>query len=329
MFENYKFIVVEDKDADRVEVLTQLADANFTRANLLAKPATYQDALEAITDHQNELDVVFLDLNLPRDATDARPEKGHGRNLLNFIHRSLNPGANIRVVVVSGEDLLDGFNDQNMYELFAGTLVGIAQKSSLAVTLKRSLRQLRRDPLAQRIRRAKMVEVADLYELVVDAAQPAAERLKAARSLAIRLVRYEVDHYQGRVDATIGYADRLSELIRDHIESRFAEDNYERRRLVKVGAIQSDGGWGAFLWRGATVTHLRALNSYRNGQIHLAEQPYVTASPNSWQIPRESLEAATSGRALGVVAEAIVRDLLEWYLPWHEQVYQPWREKQP
>ena len=328
MFENYKFIVVEDKDADRVEVLTQLADATFTRANLLAKPATYQDALEAITDHQKELDVVFLDLNLPRDSTDARPEKGHGRSLLNFIHRSLNPGANIRVVVVSGEDLLDGFNDQNMYDLFAGTLVGIAQKSSLAVTLKRSLRQLRRDPLAQRIRRAKMVEVADLYELVVDAAQPAAERLKAARSLAIRLVRNEADHNMGRVDATSAYADKLTELIHDYIESRFSEDGYGKRR-VKVGTIESDGGWGAFLWRGAMVTHLYTLNSYRNVQVHLAETPYVTAKPSSWQIPRESLDMATSGRALGVVAEAIVRDLLEWYLPWHEQVYQPWREKQP
>jgi hypothetical protein len=46
-------------------------------------------------------------------------------------------------------------------------------------------------------------------------------------------------------------------------------------------------------------------------------------------VPRELLDGVRSGRHTGVVVESIVRDLLEWYLPWHDQVYRPWREAQP
>lgn len=325
MFESFKFIVVEDIDRDRAEVLNQLADAGFDSDNLLGRPAHYEEAVETIREHAENLDVVFLDLNLPRDGTDARPAKGMGRNILNLIHRTLNPKAGIRVVVVSGEDLLDGFSDQNMYELWPGTLVSIAQKSALAATLKASLRRLRRDPLAQALRRLKLDDVLAHYEVVVDGSQPIGERLKEARAIGLRLVRNEVDHRLGRVGATTTYADNLNGLIKDHIESRFAP-NRSGRVFIDIGAIQSDGGWGAFLWRGAMVQHLYALNQYRNTHEHLREQPYQHARPDTWQIPRELLESVSDGRHVGVVVESIVRDLIEWYLPWHEQVYLPWRE---
>ncbi len=325
MFETLKFIVVEDVERDREEVLNQLADAGFEVDNLLARPSSFQEAMEALSDHAEALDVVFLDLNLPRDDADPRPEKGHGRKLLDTIHRSYNPRCGIRVVVVSSEELLDGFADQNMYDAWPKTLISIAQKSELSKTLKRSLKRLRKDPLAQQIRRAKVDGILEHYECVADGTQPVGERLKAARALALRLVRNEVDHHRGAVDSTRDYADDLNGLIRDHIEPRFAP-GHDGRRYIDIGKIQSDGGWGAFLWRGAMVRHLHVLNQYRNTFVHLREQPYEGGSNGSWDVPRETMERVSSGQAAGTIAECIVRDLLDWYLPWHEQVYQPWLE---
>lgn len=327
MFEGLKFIVIEDVERDREEVLNQLADAGFSPGNLLARPMTFQEALEALNDHAEEVDVVFLDLNLPRDAADPRPEKGHGRKILETIHKSYNPRFSICVVIVSGEDLLDGFTDQNMYDAWPGTLVSIAQKSALSKTLTSSLKRLRRDPLAQRIRRAKLDNVLEYYECVIDSVQPVGERLKAARALALRLARNEVDHFNGAIGSTDGYADDLNGLIKDHIESRFAPDA-KGRRYVDIGKIQSPGGWGAFLWRGATLQHLYSLNQYRNTFEHLREQPYDGGANAKWQIPRDVMERARAGQAAAMVAEHIVRDLLDWYLPWHEQVYLPWAEDQ-
>lgn len=328
MFENFKFMVIEDVDRDREEVLNQLADAGFLPKNLLARPMTFQSALEALSDHSQEIDVVFLDLNLPRDPADPRPEKGHGREILNIIHKTYNPRHGIRVVVVSGEDLLDGFTDQNMYDAWPGTLVSIAQKSALSKTLAASLKRLRKDPLAQRIRRAKLNDALEYYECVVDNTQPVGARLDAARKLAVLLVRNEVNHHHGSLGATNAYADKLSDLIRDHIESRFSFNPRTNRRHVDMGAIESNGGWQSFLWRGAMVQHLYVLNNYRNDHVHLPEHPYEDGTQGCWTIPRDTLDRVRGGVALGLIAEHIVRDLLDWYLPWHEQVYLPWVEGQ-
>lgn len=331
MFDKLKFMVIEDVEPQRMEVLRQLASAGFKGENQVAQPRTYQEAVDAIADHAVDLDVVFLDLRLPRDQTDGRPEKGHGRNLLKLIHDAYNPGAGIRVVVVSGEDLLDGFTDQNMYDAWPGTLVSIAQKGALATTMKASLRRLKRDPLAQHIRRVGEADLLALYEQATDSSSPIGERLKAARGVGLHLVKNEVDWFRRRVGYADQYGDNLNGLIKDEIEVRFEPTEFRdgrQKRLIKIGKIASDGGWGAFLWRGSTIEHLYTLNGYRNLYQHGEEQPYNHPGTNSWSIPRSVLDSVEDGRLVGVVVESIVRDLLQWYLPWHEQVYKPWREGQ-
>ena len=166
------------------------------------------------------------------------------------------------------------------------------------------------------------------YECVVDSAQPVGSRLDAARKLAVRLVRNEVDHHRGAIGASDAYADDLNRLIHDHIESRFSANTNSGRRYIGVGAIESTGGWGAFLWRGAMVQHLYTLNSYRNDFTHLPEKPYADGNPCDWTFPRDTLDRVGSGEILGAVAEHIVRELLDWYLPWHEQIYIPWAQEQ-
>ena len=326
--ETMKFVVVEDKDEDREEVLTRLAHAGFSPQNKVGSPGTYQDALELLSAEPQDIDVVFLDLNLPRDDRDTRPEKGHGNSLLQFIHDDLNtrPGVHIRVIVVSGEDLLDGVTDANMMRAFPGTLVSVANKAVLDKTLKTSLKRLKRDPLLSALRRTGL-DVIDEYVCVVDGTQPIRERLEAARRLAIHLVRCESDHYRNQSGITANYADDLNGLIKDFIESRFSP-NEQGRRHIRASKIESKGGWGAFLWRGAMVQHLYAINSYRNLYTHINEQPYEAAGfgQASWEPSADVLEDAKRGKAVGEILALTVRDLLRWYLPWYEQVYRPWLE---
>lgn len=322
-FEDMKFLVVEDKDADREEVLNRLARAGFKPENLLGKPAAYDEALEMIEHNAAELDVVFLDLNLPRHERDIRPEKKHGFNLLEFIHNSINarPGINLHVIVISGEDLLDGVNDQLYYSRFRGTLVSIANKADIEPTLKASLKRLGRDPLVNKCRRLG-IEVVDEYEKVKDSTASVRERLEAARTLAIRLVRYEAEYTYGVPGCTDKYADDLHGLIKEFIEERFEEDN-KGKQHVKASALKSPRVWGSFLWRGAMSQYLRDINSYRNLIVHMDENPYKCSEPaeQTWSIPPDVLIDAEKGDTIGQIVMMMVLHLLQWYIPWHEQVY--------
>lgn len=325
MTEDLFFMVVEDEDAARDEVLDRLADHGFRRDNLLATPASYDDAQAAIAHDAHRLDVVFLDLNIPRNCTDAKPERGHGRGILEYIHRDLNtrPGVDIKVIVVSNEDLLDGFSDKNLEDAFRDTLVGICPKIALATMLPSRLKRLRRDPLLARIRRAQL-SIVDEYLTLFDKQSGIEARLEAARRIAIRLVTNELDNHNGRLESCPKLRDDLFRLLRDQVEPRFLLEGEERGK-VKCSAIGVEQ-WGTFLWRGAMMQHLYAINTYRNVFAHLNEQPYRVGGAESWSPDLGLTEKQEQGGNVGDVVALIVEDLLAWYLPWHEQVYRPWLE---
>jgi CheY-like chemotaxis protein len=331
MFETLKFLIVEDKEEDRKEILSLLSDARFLPANKLGSAGTYEEAKELLEEYDTQLDVVFLDLNIPRDARDSRPEKRHGAGILEIIHHEFNrrSGIDIRVIVVSSEDLQDGMQERLLYNSYKETLIGIAQKADLTKMLKACVKRLRKDPFRARIRRAEL-DILDQYDIVNDPSQPIKERVKSARTLAIRLVQNEVDHYNGRLGSSTAYADDLSRLIKEQIESRFGQDTSGKRR-VRASLITSTGGWGAFLWRGSMVQHLYTINSYRNQFEHIDAQPYHCQGheTEAWTIPVETLRIVELGDCTGKLVEAVIHEVLEWYLPWHEQVYVPWANTQP
>lgn len=321
-----KVIIIEDKDEDRREVSNVLSDSGFCDGDdILGTPATYEEALALLQERAGDVELVLLDLNLPRDERDPRPEKGHGRALLDHIHR-LNSQARvqIRVVVVSAEDLADQWDGELLKQAYQGTLAGIVRKSDLKPMLKANLKRLRRDPLRDRIRRLG-VDILDQYDTVYDSAVSIRERVKCARRLAIRLVRNEMDCSCRRHGASDKFADDLNGLIKE-LENRFATNPKTGRKHIDASAIQSAGGWGAFLWRGVFVQHLYTLNTYRNDYEHIDEKPFRGdgTTANGWVIPSDVLTNAEQGECVGKLTELIVRELLEWYLPWHEQVYQPW-----
>lgn len=319
-----KVVIIEDKDEDRREILNRLAGF-CEKEDILGQPATYEDAMTLLHERRNQIDLVLLDLNLPRNSRDARPEKGHGKRLLDHIH-SINrqTSGRIKVIVVSAEELIEGWDADMFKQLYEETLLGVVQKAELAQMLNATLKLFGRDPLRERLCRLG-ISVLDEYDTVFNSECPIRERVKDARGLAIRLVRNEMDHSAGRVGASDAFADDLNGLIKQ-LENRFAANQRTGRRYIDASVIQSAGGWGAFLWRGTLVNHLYVINNYRNDYEHIDAKPFRSDGKtlDAWTIPSQTLTSVESGEALGKVIELIVREILEWYVPWHEQVYVPW-----
>ena len=92
---------------------------------------------------------------------------------------------------------------------------------------------------------------------------------------------------------------------------------------MKATQIEN-GKWSSFLWRGTTFQHLYTINSYRNLLEHIEEQPFRAINGPGWNIPDDVMDKCEKGERLGQMIELIMTELLEWYLPWHEQVYLPW-----
>lgn len=332
MLESLKYLVVEDREADRLEVLNKLADAGLSPENNLGEASTYDEALTLIEAVARELNVVFLDLNIPRNQRDYRPEKGHGRRLLEVIHRDLNnrAGVEIQVVVVSAEDLDDDMTGPMMRDLFTGTLVGTVPKDDLPRRLHTNLKRLLKDPLLLRLRRNRM-DVIGEYETLLDNSKAPDTRLGAAKRLACRLVRYDGDYRRGQIGACDGYGEELNNAIKDLIESRFDSDINTGKRYVEIKSIKAGDNWGEFLWRGAMVQHLYTINSYRNQfGAHQQSRSYSSGdgTVDEWVIPREVMKQVEDGHSVLQIIEVAVKELLEWYLPWHEQVYLPWADAQ-
>ena len=156
MLETLSYAIIEDNIGDQDEIANQVISAGFLAKNLVDVAETYEEAKALLEENAVRLDVVFLDLRLPRDAQDGRSEREHGKKLLDLIHYDLNRRAevDIRVIVVSGEEIQDGMTDATLHQLFDHTLVDIAQKVDLPNRIKASVKKLMKDPLMTRLRRA-------------------------------------------------------------------------------------------------------------------------------------------------------------------------------
>ncbi|MCB1064814.1 MAG: hypothetical protein KDN20_18080 [Verrucomicrobiae bacterium] len=322
-FNELKFVVVEDKVEERKEVLRQLTSIGFEPENKIGVAATYEEAKALLEESAAEIHVVFLDLNIPRDAGDPRPEEKHGAALLDAVHFVLNqrPQVDIGVIVVSGQDLAANETAKKLLEeKYQGTLRGIVLKSELPRMLKANVKRLRKDPLAAGLRKVDS-GLAEAFVYATDATNPIKERLKKARAVAIQLALNEIAYRDGSEDSHPELADDLNGIIRQ-LEARFSEDQSGRRR-IKASKISTPGGWGTFLWRGALVQHLRTINAYRNTFEHLSEQPYEAgaSSADEWEISPALLANVNTGNTVGKIVSLALSELVEWYLPWHSQVY--------
>lgn len=325
-----RFIVVEDQEPQREEVLNALLKCGLNYGNCHGEPATFAGARDLIDQHAKELDLVLLDLNLPRDDGSDDLDKDFGYQLLSWIHNDLNSkvDVHIRVIVISGEYDGYGVRDRDFRKQYEGTLVDIAPKKDLPVAVARSLAVLSKDPLLERIR-ALQIPIDNEYSIVTNHQQLASARLEAAKDIACRLLMNEGDFRSQSLGSTSRYQDQLNNALKDLVEGRFKDDARTGKRYPTMRNICHGDDWGRFLWRGVMYQHLYAINNYYNHYKHIDQQPYSSppGTHDEWTIPKADLDYFNDGQDAVQIVQIIVKDLLRWYLPWHEQVYQPWYRK--
>ena len=323
-----KTLIVEDKQEDLRTVVDCLADENFCGADdIIGTAETVAEAMKILDSHSNEIDLVFLDLNLPTKVGDSSPEKLSGKRILDNIH-SLNDrsGVCIKVIIVSGEDFIEYQASQEIFlSQYDGTLVAIVQKADIATTLKNELPRFYADPLRDKIRKSGL-DVLRYYDKVVDPKCEIKAKLDEACSLAIHLLCNELECLTNRKDLRTKYADKLKLLIDDLRSDRFKKDASGYLNISER-SIDMPGGWEAFLWRGTLETHFITLHKYRNDYVHLRSKPFRSNGKSTWTASNDVLVSVEEGTVVSQVVELIIKEILAWYLPWHDQVYKPWREK--
>lgn len=327
-----KVLVVEDREEERRTVINQLQRYGVCNVDtLLSTAGTYVEACQLLDVHGPEIKLVSLDLNIPLDEQDASPDNDNGGRLLEYIHDMNGKAENqIRVIVVSGQDIAKGWNASKWIEQFGETLVGVARKDQMPRSFIDQLQKLEENPLRNSLVDLN-VGVVEHYDIIFDPQQRIKERLKSARNLAIQLMRNEIDVFKDTLGAGEAYGDNFGKLI-SCITDRFKEKTVKNRngkeftnRYVEASLIQN-GTWASFLWRGSLIQHFFCLNHYRNDYEHIADKPFhgVGGEQDDWDIPSGTLKSLEHGERLGQILELIIGDLLDWYLPWHEQVYVPW-----
>lgn len=324
-----RVIIVEDKQEDLAEISGLLLKFDDFDPDYVRHAGTFDSARDLIEGTASDTDLVLLDLSIPRNESDIYPVKDHGLGLLDVI-RDLNKQRHnriyIQVIIVSAEAFSDQHTRDVYMETYEGTLVGLANKDSLPAMLKANLKRFRRDPVRNRIAKLN-VGILDEYDGLKDTHNSPLDRIEKARTIAIRLVRNEMDFFEDRLGASEQFPGDLSNLAGE-LKRRFRNHPTTGRPEIKANLITTNGGWGRFLWRGWHVDHLYTLNNYRRHFKHEEDQPYggVDSSPNAWGPPSEVISSLKEGKRLVPIVEMIVQELLDWYLPWHEQVYLPWRE---
>lgn len=325
-----RFAVIEDQPEQREEILNALQKAGLEYPNCVGEAASYSAARDLIDKHTEEIEVVFLDLNLPRDEGGSDLDKDHGYQLLDWVHSDLNvrPNVHVRVIIISGEYSDYGVRDRNFREQYEGTLVAIAPKNDLPDALAQSLAALNRDGLLEQMQALKMT-IIDKYLVVMDPHASTLDRLEAGKEIACQLLINEGEFRNQKLGSCGKYSDRLNSAVKDLIEQRFEADS-ENRRRPSVKQLPTGKSWGNFVWRGLMYQHLYALNTYYNHYKHVSQQPYASppGTPDEWTPLKVDLDYFTDGQDAAQIVQILVRELLRWYLPWHAQVYVPWFKAQ-
>lgn len=325
MLSKLKYIIVEDRDQERVETENIAVEEGFDGENRIDWAGSYASAKESIQKNASLVDVIFLDLNLPESDARLDLNRDHGYKLLRWIHEDLNrkrPANPIRVVIVSGQHTLDGILDEDFRKKYSETLVAIAFKAELPESLRAAVRAVAEDGMLEKLRKAEL-NVRREYRKIIGPGVAVRDKLQAAKLIACRLLEFEGDYWQRSI-GSFKLGDDLKRGIETVIKIRFRDGWVQKNKMIRAE------DWGHFLWRGTMIEHLYGVNNYRNRNEHMAAHDYRSENPadDGWNVPQDVLDRYMNGDdAVGIVKMQIDA-LLNWYLPWHEQVYIPWARTQ-
>ncbi len=320
-----RFAIVEDRHDAIENLLVVIKGAGMSLGHCVGKWTDFDGARAGLDAKCRDIDLLFLDLNIPLNANDSKPTKDHGRTILDLILNDLNRRGphKMSVVIVSGE-----VNENYERNLWLGNykaiVVGLAMKGQLTTALPEILNRYSEDPYTGEIR-ADWSAAEPYYQTLTDEEETAESRSLACLTLSCLLMRNIAQYEQKLPDQTGLSGKQLSDLIREYLARNFNPIKAGGPSFCNLKFLK--GSAGDWVLRGYLIEHLYAINNFRNGIIHISDTgPFHDGAGHygTWgdgKVPVERLENADR---LCRILVMIVQDVLDWYLPWHRKVYAPW-----
>jgi hypothetical protein len=325
---NVRYYVVEDRDESLRDVLQQARLVGLKADRKIGVARNLGDAIQEISDKWQEIDLIFLDLSIPDDAVDSSLQgKDRGKRLLDLIHKDLNSRGmhRISVIIVSGE--VDDESDQEMWvDRYQPTVIGFVSKDDMTVGIRQCVFRYCDSGMDSRLGRLWPAAV-PMFRDVNNQSKSATDRSLAAYELGCLLLK-NVEAYEcSRLTQPPSGGTDLNALVKGYLDRNF--------RPSPKGGIFSDlrylrGQPGQWILRGYMIEHLYSLLKYRNAVVHLTDTGPFHDGKNDYGLWRECpdvVKRLTDAKGICEILSIIVQDILEWYLPWHERVYLPWKSQ--
>ena len=324
------YFVVEDREQSLRNVLQQARQAGFRKKIGVAE--NLAEATIALGEHWKEIDLVFLDLNIPADQSDSHPRKDHGQALLELIHKDFNRRGehSITVIIVSGE--VDSDAERQLWvDHYSPTVLDLASKDNLTEDFRHCVQRYFEDPLKVAIRSIWPEAFAN-FDVVTDTGKSKNDRSLAAIQLGCVMLK-NIDEFESANDGVpTSSSSDLNTLIKEYLGRNFDpaspnKPNQVYSNLRKLKRRRDE--WGL---RGYVVEHLYSVHKYRNAIIHLSDTgPFHDGRSDYaiWDGERDLISRLENAERTCKIIQLVVEDIVEWYLPWHEQVYRPWKSGMP
>lgn len=319
--EDVRYFVVEDREDALTSVLQMARVSGLRTENRLGVAKDLDSAMTTINTKWRDIDLILLDLNIPKNDDDTHLSKDNGEIILKLVHEDINlrGGHAISIIIVSGE--VDSSFEERFWLNHRPTVIGLAAKNELSKTLPQCLQKLSQDSILLQLRRV-FPEAQHAYLDLTDPNKSANDRSLAGLKLGCFILKSINAYEYNRTDAAYAQTQDLNSLIREYLQRNFEAPHYSDLRKLR-------GSRQKWILRGYMVEHLYSLLKYRNSIIHLIDTGPFHDGSNEYAIWADYPDVIRYlERADGIckILAQIAQDLLQWYLPWHEKVYLPWKQ---
>lgn len=297
--------------------------------------ATYQDVESAragLAAKWQEIDLLLLDLNIPLNSKDSLPEKRHGASILDFVLNDLNSRGNhkISVIIVSGE--VEPTVERGLWldGKYKSVLVGLAAKGQLSVTLPEILRSYCEDHYVA-VLRAHWPAAEQGFQTIINDEEDAERRTLACQTVASLMLKNIAQYERKLPDQNSIAGLQLKDLLNDYLVRNFNPANPANPKGVYPILKHFKGPADSWVLRGYIVEYLSTINSFRNAFIHISDTgPFHNGSSSYglWTEFNDEISRLERGHRMCQMLVLLMKDVLDWYMPWHRKVYTSWLKTQ-
>ena len=322
-----RFAIVEDRDDAMEDLLVVIKGAGLSLGHCVGKWTDFDSARAGLDAKWRDIDILFLDLNIPLNASDSKPTKDHGRTMLDYIINDLNRRGphKMSVVIVSGE-VHENYERELWLGNYKAIVVGLAMKGQLTTTLPGMLQSYCDDPYTAQLRSC-WPGAETLFQTILDENETAQKRLLDCQTLASLMLKNIAQFERKLPDQSSIAGLQLKDLLTDYLVRNFKPTDPAKPWSVYSSLKQLKVPTDSWILRGYIFEYLSTINSFRNSFIHQSDTgPFHDGSGayGIWSESTDEIRRLEEGQRMCQMLVLLIKDVLDWYLPWHRKVYLPW-----